>query len=338
MSAEINSRRPTIRDVAAIANVSISTVSLFMRGPARVSSETGERIAAAIEKLNYTPRRRTEPAQEHNLFGLLIEQLPLPAFADIFYGEIIRAVEARAREYGYGLLFSIIEDSQIPRMVTDSQVRGVLILGGSPTNDALAAALVQRGMPLVLVDNYVPGLQADCIVPDNEGGGALALQHLIDLGHRRIAIIEGPRKYKTLTDRLRGALRAIEENGLPLPPEYRQESLSKGRSNKGYLEMKQLLSLPQPPTAVFAISDKTALGALQAIKEAGLKAPDDISIVGFDDVVETTPPLTTIHVPKYQMGLLAMEQLLRQVTNEVEMPVRFEVYTNLIVRNSTAPP
>jgi LacI family transcriptional regulator len=102
--------------------------------------------------------------------------------------------------------------------------------------------------------------------------------------------------------------------------------------------MKQLLSLPQPPTAVFAISDKTALGALQAIKEAGLKAPDDISVVGFDDVADTNPPLTTLHVPKYQMGLLAMEQLLKQVGNEVEMPVRFEVYTNLIVRNSTAPP
>src|SRR5215510_13724743 len=124
MSTYSEPRRSTIRDVAAEANVSISTVSLFMRGHTGVSSETGERFAAAIEKLNYIPRRRTEPVQEHNLFGLLIEQLPLPAFADIFYGEIIRAVEARAREYGYGLLFSIIEDSQIPRMVADNQVRG----------------------------------------------------------------------------------------------------------------------------------------------------------------------------------------------------------------------
>src|SRR5262245_13995923 len=180
--------RPTIRDVAAEANVSISTVSLFMRGLAGVSSDTGRRIAAAIEKLNYAPRRRTESTQEHNLFGLLIEQIPLPAFSDIFYGEIIRALEARVKEYGYGLLFSIIEDGQVPRMVVDNQVGGVLILGGSPTNDALAAALVQRGTPLVLVDNYVPGLHVDCIVPDNEGGGALALQHLIDMGHQRIAI------------------------------------------------------------------------------------------------------------------------------------------------------
>lgn len=338
MAVHSQPRRSTIRDVAAEANVSISTVSLFMRGHAGVSNDTGQRIAAAIEKLNYAPRRRTDLIQDHKLFGLLIEQLPLPAFSDIFYGEIIRALEARAKAYGYGLLFSIIEDSQIPRMVTDNQVQGVLILGGSPTNDALATALLQRGTPLVLVDNYIPGLQVDCIVPDNEGGGALALQHLVDLGHRRIAIIEGPPKYKTLTDRLRGALRAAGENGLDIPPEYRQASLSKGRSNKGYLEMRQLLTLPHPPTAVFAVSDKTAFGALQAIKEAGLKVPDDISIVGFDDVADAVPPLTTIHVPKYQIGLLAMQQLLEKLNDQAEMPVRSQVYTNLVVRGSTAPP
>jgi LacI family transcriptional regulator len=333
-----NSRRPTIRDVAAEANVSTSTVSLFVRGRSGVSSDTGQRIAAAIEKLNYTPRRRSESAAENNFFGLLVEQLPLPAFSDIFYGEILRGLEARAKEYGYGLLFSIIEDPQIPRMVKENHVRGVFILGGSPTNDALAADLVQRGTPLVLVDNYIPGLHVDCVVPDNEGGGALALQHLIDLGHHRIAIIEGPPKYKTLTDRLRGALRAAEENGLIIPPEYRQESLSKGRSNKGYLEMKQLLSLPHRPTAVFAVSDKTAFGALEAIKEAGLKVPHDISIVGFDDVADTTPSLTTIHVPKYQIGLLAMQRLFDLVDGEEEeLPVRCQVYTHLVTRNSTAP-
>jgi LacI family transcriptional regulator len=338
MSIHSNSRRATIRDVATEANVSISTVSLFVRGLTGVSNDTGQRIAAAIEKLNYTHRRREEVAPGHNFFGLLIEQLPLPAFSDIFYGEILRAIEAQAKKSGDGLLFSIIEDSQIPRMITDNQVRGVLILGGSPTNDALAAALVERNVPLVLVDNYVPGLQVDCVVPDNEGGGFLALQHLIDLGHERIAIIEGPPKYKTLTDRLRGALRAAKENGLELPPEYRQASLSKGRSNKGYLEMKQLLSLPNPPTAVFAISDKTAFGALEAIKEAGLKTPDDISMVGFDNVADAVPPLTTIHVPKYQMGILAMQQLLKKINHETEMPVLLQVYTHLIIRSSTGSP
>lgn len=334
-----NARRATIRDVAAEANVSISTVSLYARGQSGVSDDTGQRIAAAIEKLNYVPRRRAEAAQEHSFFGLLIDQLPLPAFSDIFYGEIIRALEAQAKACGYGLLFSIIEDTQIPRMVTENQVRGLIILGGSPTNDALAVALAQRGIPLVLVDNYVPGLHVDCIAPDNEGGGALALQHLIDLGHKHIAIIAGPpHKYKTLTDRLRGALRAAEANGLVLPPEYVQLSLSKGRSNKGYLEMKQLLSLPTRPTAVFAVSDKTAFGALEAIKEAGLRVPDDISIIGFDDVADTVPPLTTINVPKYQMGKLAMQQLLKLVNQESDTPVRLQLYTDLVVRASTAPP
>lgn len=332
--------RATIRDVAAEANVSISTVSLFVRGQSRVSEETGQRIAAAIEKLNYIPRPRSQ-SSENNIFGLLIERLPLPAFSDIFYGEVIRAIEAQAKEYGYGVMFSIIEDGHLPRMVTENQVRGVLFLGGSPTNDALATKLAEQGMPLVLVDNYVVGLRVDSIVPDNQWGGYSAVKHLIDLGHERIAIIEGPRKYKTLTDRLSGALRAAHDHDVSIRSEYRQSSLSAGRPRKGYLEMEQLLSLPEPPTGVFSISDKTAFGALEAIKDAGLKVPEDISIVGFDDVADsshTVPPLTTVHVPKYEMGVLAMQRMIEIMNREQKLPVRTCVYTSLVIRNSSARP
>jgi len=337
MVSPSNSRRATIRDVAAEAKVSTSTVSLSIRGLSGVGNETAQKIASAIDKLNYIPRSRTKSKTENKIIGLLISQLPMPAFSDVFYGEIIHGLEAKAKEHGFGVLFSITEDEQLPPMVTENQVSGLLILGGSSTNDTLAKEFVQREIPLVLVDNYIPALDVDCIVPDNEWGGYAAFNHLIDLGHKRIAIIEGPRKYKTLTDRLLGALRAVEESGLVLSPEYRQSSLSQGRSKKGYLEMKQLLSLPEPPTSVFAISDKTAFGALEAIKEAGLKVPYDISIVGFDNVADTEPPLTTIQVPRYEMGSLAMQRLLNIMNGDVEIPVRTSVYTKLVVRNSTAP-
>ena len=330
-----SNRAPTIRDVAAAAEVSISTVSLYIRGDARVREATGRRIAAAIEKLNYVPRPRVSHKSKSKIFGFLVEKLPVPAFSDIVYGEVIYGMETVAREYGYGLSFSIIEDEQLPPMVTENQVGGILILGGSSANDALATTLTELEIPVMLVDNYVPGLPIPAVVPDNEWGGYAAFKHLIDLGHHRVAVIEGPRKYKTLTDRLNGALRAAAESGLAIPPEYRQVSLSAGRLRKGYREMKQLLSLPEPPTAVFAISDKTALGAYEAIREAGLNIPADISIVGFDNAVETEPALTTVNLPKYEMGALAMQQLIRLANGEVKIPSRINVYTELVVRQST---
>lgn len=319
-------QRTTIRDVAAEANVSISTVSLYIQGRPGVGPDTGRRIAAAIEKVGYVPRTRSKNGARTKIFGLLVGDLPVPAYADRFYDRVIRAIEAEARIQGYGMLFSIIEPGQLPQMVLDDQVRGIMILGGSEANDQLAIRLVEHGVPLVLVNNYVSGLQVNAIVPDNVRGGSLAFEHLSALGHRRIAIIEGPRKYKTLTDRLYGALRASDELGIDIPSDYRQESLSAGHSRKGYLEMKQLLALPTPPSAVFAISDKTALGALDAAKEMGLCIPDDISIMGFDNVADTVPPLTTINVPKQEMGVLAMKRLVETIEKK-EIPRFSPAYT-----------
>jgi DNA-binding LacI/PurR family transcriptional regulator len=333
-----DNRPATIRDVAAEANVSTSTVSLYMRGRDGVSEETGLRIAAAIEKLSYVPRRRTVHDQQHAFLGLLIEELPLLASSDIIYHRIIHAIEAQAKQHHYGMLFSITEKERLPRMVSENQVRGLIILGGSPVNDALAMDLARREIPLVLVDNYIFGLNVDSVVPDNEEGGYLAFRHLVELGHERIATIEGPPKYRTLTDRLNGALRAAAELGFTLRPEYRQPSLSGGRPKKGYLEMQQLLALPERPTAVYTVSDKTAFGALEAIKDAGLRVPDDISLVGFDDVADsahTVPPLTTVHVPKYEMGVLAMQRLFTLIETGKRTPLRIRVPTSLTVRRST---
>ena len=175
----------------------------------------------------------------------------------------------------------------------------------------------------MLVDTYNANLPVDSIVPDNEWGGYNAFKHLVELGHRQIAIIEGPPKYKTLTDRRWGALRAAEELGVPIPPFYRHPSISSGYPKKGYREMKDLLALPQPPTAVFAVSDRAALGAIDAIKEAGLRVPEDISIVGFDDLANAeyaVPPLTTVHYAREEMGTFALQALLDRIVEQVTSP------------------
>ncbi len=321
--------------------MSTSTVSLYIQGDSRVADGTAARIAAAIEKLGYVPRPRRHQ-QRATLFGLLMEELSLTAFPEAIYGGIIQGIEERARALGYGMLVATIKEGELPQMIQDKQVAGVIILGGCPANDDLARELAARRFPVVLVDNYLIDTPhpIDAIVPDNEWGGYLAFKHLVELGHTRIAIIQGPRKYQTLTDRLWGALRAADDLQISIPLEYLQPSISSGFPNKGYREMKELLALPEPPTAVFAISDRAAFGALDAIREAGLRVPDDISLVGFDDVAHAEhalPPLTTVHYPRSRMGALALTRLVNRIDGRTDLPVRISVPTELIVRASTAP-
>lgn len=343
-AVETKGARATIRDVATAAGVSISTVSLFTQGRPGVSEETAARIAQAIQRLAYVPRQSNQQRSTHGrqgtkLFALLLEEMSLSAFPETLYGAIIKAMETEAKQHGYNMILSVIERSGVPQLVTDSQVDGVIILGGCPVNDQVAAQLAERKTPLILLDNYVVGAEIDAIVPDNEWGGYQAIQHLAELGHRRIAIIEGPAKYKTLTDRLWGALRAAHELAIEIPTAFRPAPQSSGHPLKGYREMQTLLALPQPPTAVFAISDKTAFGALEAIREAGLRVPHDISLIGFDNEVRaehTTPPLTTLHLPKRQMGVLAVQRLLMQINDATFPRVRTCLPTNLIVRHSTS--
>lgn len=348
MASRAGATRATIRDVATAAGVSISTVSLYTQGRAGVSGETAARIAQAIQQLGYVPRQSS--SQNHRgqrnhqrptpkLFALLLEEMSLSAFPETVYGAIINAIETEAKQQGYNMVLSVIAQAGVPQLVVDAQVAGVIILGGCPLNDQVAVQLAAHNTPLVLLDNYVVGAAIDAIVPDNEWGGYQAIQHLVDLGHRRIAIIEGPAKYKTLTDRLWGALRAAHDLALTIPAAYRPAPQSSGHPWKGYCEMQHLLALPEPPTAVFAISDKTAFGALEAIREVGLRVPDDLSLVGFDNEVRaehTTPPLTTVHLPKHQMGVLAVQRLVGQINGAVAAPVRTCIPTHVVVRHSTA--
>ncbi|MCB0063868.1 MAG: LacI family DNA-binding transcriptional regulator, partial [Caldilineaceae bacterium] len=343
-------QRVTIRDVATAAGVSISTVSLYTQGRPGVSEPTAARIAQAIQELGYVPRQsnhqrhaqlRANGQSGTKLFALFLEEMSLSAFPETIYGAIIKAMETAAKRHGYSMILSVIEQEGVPQLVTNGQVDGVVILGGCPLNERVAVQLAQQGIPLVLLDTYLVGTAIDALIPDNEWGGYQAIQHLVELGHQRIAIIEGPAKYRTLTDRLWGALRAAHDLAIEIPPAYRPGPQSSGQPLKGYREMQTLLTLPEPPTAVFAISDKTAFGAMEAIREAGLRIPQDISLVGFDNELRaehTTPPLTSVHLPKRQLGMLAVERLLRRIHDPTLPTVRICLPTDLITRNSTAAP
>ena len=179
------------------------------------------------------------------------------------------------------------------------------------------------------------------MVVDNYRGAYAATRHLIELGHRRIAIIQGPRKYKSLTERYHGYLNAIIDAGLGIDWELIQQPLSSGLPNKGYREMEALLAVDEPPTAVFAVSDRTALGAIPAIEGAGLQVPRDISIVGFDDMppyAYPAPALTTVTSERLAMGQFAMQSLCRIIKKPRSVPINIVMPCQLVIRDSSAKP
>jgi DNA-binding LacI/PurR family transcriptional regulator len=336
-------RAPTIKDVAAAAGVSTAAVSLYLNDRAGISQSTRDRIAAAVKSLGYVPRANGRRGGGGGYAGMLVEELPLPIYSDHFYAQVLRGIHAEAERLGYNLVLSVLDQAQggLPRVVAEQQVAGLLAIGGGDITDELLNRLADEDIALVAVDNYSLSRHIDSVVTDDQAGAYLATRHLIELGHRRIAMILGPEKYKPLAERYRGYRQALREAGLPIDDSIIQPPISHGMPRKGYREMQQLLACDPRPTAVFAVTDRTALGALDAIYEHGLRVPQDISLLGFDDIVpgaQARPALSTIHRPTYEMGVAAMRRLDAVITGQSLIPMKLVLYNDLLVRESTAPP
>lgn len=332
------SSRPTAREVALEAGVSLATVSLALNGRPGVGAATRQRVLDVAERLGYRPPNRWQ----RPVIGLLIERLSVPAYNDPAVGLMIHGVESEASVHGYPMLLASVEPRtmQMPAMVVERQASGLIVVGGGDISDEYVRALVATHLPIVLLDNFVDGLAVPCVLGDNETGSYLATRHLLELGHRRIAVLEGPRKYKTLTERREGYLRALEEADVPSEPMLMIKPLH-ASPRKGYRETEALLALPraQWPTAIFAISDKTAFGALDALKDAGLRVPDDMALVGFDDIAESAhvvPALTTVRLPMQAMGQVAMRRLIALMDGTDPLPSKTVLYTELVVRASSS--
>jgi len=187
------------------------------------------------------------------------------------------------------------------------------------------------------VDNYVVDQPLHCVVADNVTAGYLATRHLLRLGHRRVGLLAGPHKYRSLVDRQEGYIVALAEQQLPIDHGLIMPPIHHAGEQKGYQQMLRLLDLPDRPTAIVAISDKTAFGAMEALKERGLRIPQDMALVSIDGVAEsahTTPPLTTVGVPRAEMGAEAVRRLLALTRGPVASPTKTILYTRLIVRQS----
>jgi LacI family transcriptional regulator len=337
-------QRSNIRDVAAAANVSPSAVSLVIRGKPGVAKETRERIWAAVSEVGYEVPAAAATAARAQAVCLLIEKGTMPVLLDVFYGDILHGFQAEAQRLGYQVLLHMYDSSaDTPALLKASlpdEARGLVVANDGDIRPDVVAQMRERALPLVLIENQAADHQLDCVLGDNFEAGYAVTRHLLDLGHRSLAVLRGPTKYSSLVDRLRGSLAAVAEAGLPVPPAFMPEPVS-GHPKKGYLQMREVLRRPERPTAVVAVSDKTAFGAMEAIKEAGLRIPHDVAIVGIDDVADsayTHPPLTTYRIPRHAMGVLAMRKLHHIVISDEAPPAKSVVYGELVVRESSGTP
>ncbi|MCX4475804.1 LacI family DNA-binding transcriptional regulator [Streptomyces cellulosae] len=329
--------RVTITEIARQAGVSVPTVSRVVNGRSDVSPQTRARVEDLLRRHGYRRRPASSPTRPA-LLDLVFNQLGSP-----WAVEIIRGVEEEAHTAGVGTVVSAIHgrSGDAREWVRGLRARasdGVILVTSALCS--LHEELSVLGVPLVVVDpDGSPGLDVPTIGAANWSGGLAATQHLLSLGHRRIGLIAGPPRLLCSRARLDGYRAALEGAGvtpdeaLVVPGDFRPEA--------GYAGCRALLDLPEPPTAVFAASDQMALGAVEALRGRGLRVPQDMSVVGFDDLPEvrwSAPPLTTVRQPLADMGALAVRTVLRLTRGEQPDSPRVELGTDLVVRASTAPP
>lgn len=328
--------RPTLKAIARRVGVSVATVSRALSGRGRVDEATRERILRVAEELGYAPdmAARSLVLRRTENIGFLIHALQSLS-PHTFYGEILTAVERELRRHRYHLHFATVEDETLPPLIKENRVDG-LILVGCDLPPSLIHSLKERRIPLVLLDNHLPGI--DSVFTDNIGGAFQATTHLIRLGHRRIAFIAETLDNLSFRERFEGYRQALEAHSLPFDPELVAEG-ERGFEG-GFLAMSSLLKRTRP-TAVVAANDPTAASAMRAIRAHGLRIPEDIAVVGFDDdplAVHTDPPLTTMRVFRSKMAVLAVARLLDLIKNPEQPTLHIRVETQLIIRQSCGSP
>jgi LacI family transcriptional regulator len=305
-----------IRDVAKRAGVSTATVNRVLHGGARVSDELRNRVLAAVRELHYVPNSaaRALTSGRSRLLGLLV-----PDIANPFFAELAQGVEDRAADSGYHCLIasshlSVEREQQFISAFRDRTLAGVALTPSGNTTRHIRD-LIDVGKPLIFVDRRPIGLRAPTVHTDNYEATVQAVRYLIELGHQRIAMLAGPPTFETASQRLAGFTDAIKDAGLDLRDDWIRQGHLEQRG--GYRAMKEILALPERPTAVFSFNNLLTVGAMQALREHGLRLPHDMSLLSFDDMSlfpYTDPPITAIAQPAYEMGRAAADLLVREVT------------------------
>jgi len=331
----------TLEEVGRLAGVSRSTVSRVVNGDPHVRDGVREKVWQVIRDTGYQPdaAARSLATGRSGVIGVVIPEAVTKLFTDPFFPLLLVGITATCNRYHYQLMLSLFNgpthpDEMYRRIIGSGHLDGVLI-ASAPTDDPFFPKLLQDGTPFVLVGRH-PDERVHCIDVDNTGGARMAVEHLIRLGHRRIATITGPLRMASGQDRLEGYRQALAAHRLPLDEalivegDYTQPG--------GSIGVQRLL--PAAPTAIFCGSDVTAIGALKALREAGRRVPQDLALVGFDDVhiaAAVEPALTTVRQPIEALGSMAADLLLNLLANPPQSRAaapRIVLPTQLIVRAS----
>ncbi len=336
----------TLQDVAKLAGVSMGTASQALNHRPSVAQETRVRVLDAARTLGY-PFKETENGAGENplsIIGLLTKHdYGFPFEVNAFYSYIQAGVESECRRHNLSLMFSNIEVDPSnhpvvwPAMIIEQRVDG-LILAGTFIENTIGLLGQRIDIPIVLVDSYAPNLSFDSIVIENITGATTAINHLVAQGHTRIGLIGWTKTSPpSINERFIGYERALAAHNIPT--RYVEESgLNR---EEGYRAATQLLQRAPEVTAIFACNDLTAIGAIHATRDMGLTVPDDLSIIGFDNIdmaKEVTPALTTIHVYKTWLGILGVRQLIARALNPEQPKTITTLMTNLVARESTGRP
>jgi DNA-binding LacI/PurR family transcriptional regulator len=335
-----NNMSVTIKDIAKRAGVSITTVSRALNGYPDIHPRTRERVLRIADEMNFRPSAvaRSLVMKKSKTIGLIISELTCSSSSHHFIFDIIRGVHDQAALMGYDVILSATsphkqQEISYMELCTRRQLDGVLLMGVR-TDDRYLQEVLDASVPCMLID--VPLVSKTCghVMVDNVRGARMAVQHLVDLGHRRIGMINGHQQAYVSFDRLKGYRQALEENGLTFDPD--QVFDGNFEEDSGIEGVSRLLSRFPDMTALFCASDMMAVGAIRALHQWGKRVPDDVAVVGYDDidlVRYIQPPLTTIHQPRYQMGTKASELLIHLLSGGKGETVVLE--PQLIVREST---
>lgn len=326
----------TIFDIAKEAEVSIATVSKVVNNTGRISDKTRKKVLEIIEKHNYTPNSLATALTGKFSYTL---GLIIPNLANPFFGEIAKSVEDRARELGFSVMicstdYDADREASYFTLLQKKRVDGVIILSGFEDQQTITRNLVKPNMPVALIARDIPTISINSVSIDDFVGGYEAAKHLIGLGHRRMGLIV--ENIRCAKERVRGFNQALEEHDLQLDESL--VLLGEATVPNGKKLALQLLSGDEPPTAIFATNDLLAIGTIQAANEHGLKVPQDVSVIGFDNTMLATitdPPLTTIAQPMEQMGRQIVDLLVQELKGDVTHKQRIVLLPELVVRKST---
>lgn len=331
----------TMKDVAALAGVSIATVSATLSGTAFVSPELKARVLAAVDRLGYTPNTvaRGLKRGRTTLIGLVVPDITNP-----FFTELVDVVQRGARAAGYSVLLGVSDqdpsvEAELVRFMRSHQAAGTILCPTGTEAGTAALAALAGPMRLVAADNAPMAAGMDTVLLDNRRAAALAAGHLIALGHRRIGTVAGPQHQVPGRERLDGFRAAMADAGLPVPDDLVR--LGAFRVDAALAAGRALFAGPNRPTAVFVANNHMLIGVMQALAETGLSVPGDVSVAAIDDfpwAAAFRPALTTVRQPIAAMATAALERLLARIDGDDGEPLRLTLAPELAVRDSCAPP